>query len=165
MIQVRAFIGEILAFSKNIMVYIGLALFACGRYPDWMSVAPQVVASSRRNLVRECSCLPADYDIMGIRPYEEIQPPDSESDALEPLRRTKRMRGWESALVRGLVATRPTVAIAVLLSSPPSSSSSGSISIARWETCTLAGNQQGKPDKNLIKPKMLVQMFMKTLPL
>ena len=109
--------------------------------------------------VRECSCLPADYDIMGIRPYEEIQPPDSESDALE------RMRGWESALVRGLVATRPTVAIAVLLSSPPSSSSSGSISIARWETCTLAVNQQGMPDKNLIKPKMLVQMFMKTLPL
>ena len=101
MIQVRAFIGEILAFSKNIMVYIGLALFACGRYLDWMSVAPQVVASSRRNLVRECSCLPADYDIMGIRPYEEIQPPDNGLNALEPLRRTKRMRGWESALVRG----------------------------------------------------------------
>ena len=124
-----------------------------------MSVAPQVVASNRRNVVRERSSLPADYDIMGIRPYEEIQPPDNELDALEPLRRTRRMRGWESALVRDPLSLLP-----LLLSSPPSSSSSGSISIARWETC-MAGNQQGKPDKNLIKPKVLVQMFMKTLPL
>lgn len=51
----------------------------------------------------------------------------------------------------------------LLLSSPPSSSSSGRISITRWETHTLASNQRGKPDKNLTKPKMLAQVFMKTL--
>ena len=56
--------------------------------------------------VRECSCLPADHDIMWIRPYEERQPTEDELDAL---------KGRELALVKWLAATRSTIAIAAVI--------------------------------------------------
>jgi hypothetical protein len=73
------------------------------------------------------------------------------------------MRGRELALVRGLVATRPTIAIAAAAILSVCSSSSGSISITRWGACPLARNQEAKSDK-MTMPQMLVQMFMGTLP-
>ncbi|KIK04610.1 hypothetical protein K443DRAFT_92818 [Laccaria amethystina LaAM-08-1] len=68
--------------------------------PSSFSTTPLSTAASLA-LHKTHSILLLTHSSAQSLPYEEREPTDDELDALEPLRRTRRMRGRELALVRG----------------------------------------------------------------